>query len=71
MSERDVTKSYPKDEFVAKLRRLADCIEKDENFRISVDGEAIYVPDRAQFSIEHEREDGKHEIEFQVSWEDA
>ena len=71
MSERDVTKSYPKDEFVAKLRRLADCIEKDENFRISVDGEAIYVPDQATFSIEHKREDGKHEIEFQVSWEDA
>lgn len=70
MRERDVTQTYPKEEFVAKLRRLADCIEEDENFRISVGGEAIYVPDRAEFSIEHEQEDGKNELEFQVVWED-
>ena len=69
MSERDVTQHYPKEEFVAKLRRLADCIETEENFRISVGGEAIYVPDRAVFSIEHEREDGKNELEYQIVWE--
>ena len=41
-----------------------------ENFRISIAGEAIYVPDRARFTIEHERGDGEHEIEFQITWED-
>ena len=70
MSERDVEKGYTKAEFVSKLRRLADCIEKDENFRISVAGEAIYVPDRATFTIEHERGEGSNELEFQVKWED-
>jgi amphi-Trp domain-containing protein len=70
MSERDVEKGYTKEEFVSKLRRLADCIEKDENFRISVAGEAIYVPDRATFTIEHERGEGSNELEFQVKWED-
>ncbi len=55
MNERDIEKTYTKEEFVSKLRRLADCIEKNENFRISVAGEALYVPDRATFSIEHER----------------
>jgi len=68
MEERDVEKTYTKEEFVSKLRRLADCIEKNENFRISVAGEAIYVPDGATFSIEHERSEGSHELEFQVKW---
>jgi amphi-Trp domain-containing protein len=70
MSDRDVEKEYPKEEFVEKLRRLADSIESGENFRISIAGEAIYVPDRATFTIEHEREDGEHEIEFQIKWTD-
>lgn len=71
MSERDVEKKYPKDEFVDKLRRLADAIENGENFRISIAGEPIYVPDRAEFTIEHERGEGEHEIEFQIKWKDA
>jgi amphi-Trp domain-containing protein len=70
MENRDIQKSYPKEEFVNKLRRLADCIERNENFRISVAGEAIYIPDRAQFSIEHERSDGNNELEFQIIWKD-
>ena len=70
MKERDIEKSYSKEEFVSKLRRLADCIEKNENFRISFAGEALYVPDRATFSIEHERSEGSNELEFQVKWED-
>ena len=68
MKNRNTEKSYTKEEFVDKLRRLADCIEKNENFRISVAGEAIYVPDSAQFSIEHERSEGTNELEFQVKW---
>ncbi len=71
MSERDIEKSYTKEEFVDKLRRLADSIEKGENFRISIAGEALYVPDRAEFTIEHERGDGENEIEFQIKWKDA
>jgi amphi-Trp domain-containing protein len=71
MSERDIEKSYTKEEFVEKLRRLADCIESGENFRISIAGEALYVPDRAKFTIEHERGDGENEIEFQIKWQDA
>lgn len=70
MSERDITKEYKKEEFVDKLRRLADSIEGGENFRISIAGEPIYVPDRARFTIEHERGDGEHEIEFQITWKD-
>ena len=70
MSERDVEKEYSNEEFVEKLRRLADSIESGENFRISIAGEAIYVPDRAKFTIEHEKSDGDHEIEFQIKWSD-
>lgn len=66
--DRDIEKQYSKAEIVDKLRRLADCIEAGENFEIQVAGERIYVPDRAEFSIEHEREDGEEELEFQFKW---
>ena len=48
----------------------ADSIESGENFRITIDNEAIYVPDRATYNIEHERGDGENEIEFQIKWKD-
>jgi len=66
--ERDVEKGYPKADFVAKLRRLADAIENGQRFAIQVKGERIHVPARAEFTIEHERSDGEEEIEFQVKW---
>ncbi len=66
--ERDVEKGYPKADFVAKLRRLADAIENGDRFEIQIAGERIHVPVRAQFTIEHERSDEEEEIEFQIKW---
>lgn len=67
-ADRDIEKTYTDAQFVEKLRRLADAIEKDEKFEIQIAGERIYVPVRAAYSIEHEREDGEEEIEFQIKW---
>ena len=67
-AERDLEKTYSNKEFVEKLRRLADCIEANEQFEIQVAGERIYVPVRSEYSIEHERSDGEEEIEFQIKW---
>lgn len=66
--ERDIEKVYSTPEFVAKLRRLADALEKGEKFEIQIAGERVYVPVRAEFSIEHERDDSEEEIEFQIKW---
>ncbi|MDP5291116.1 amphi-Trp domain-containing protein [Oceanimonas sp. CHS3-5] len=66
--ERDIEKSYSTSEFVAKLRRLADALENGEKFEIQIAGERVYVPVRAVYSIEHEREDSEEEIEFQIKW---
>jgi len=66
--ERDIEKQYSTSEFVAKLRRLADSLEQGEKFEIQIAGERIYVPVRAVFNIEHEREDSDEEIEFQIKW---
>ena len=70
-ADRDIEKGYTQKQFVAKLRRLADSIEKGKNFQIMVAGEKIYVPDAAIFNIEHERESGAEELEFQVKWSKA
>ena len=66
--DRDIEKSYPIDQFIAKLRRLADDLEKGEQFEIQIAGERVYVPIRATYNIEHEREEGEEEIEFQIKW---
>ncbi len=65
---RDVERFYSTGEVVAKLRRLADALEEDKPFRIQIAGERVRVPERAQFSIEHERGDDEEEIELQLKW---
>jgi len=67
-NKRDVEKVYPLKEFVAKLRRLADCIEQGKPFRIQIAGERITVPSDATISVEHERGSEEEEIEFQIKW---
>ncbi|MDP0491255.1 MAG: amphi-Trp domain-containing protein [Verrucomicrobiota bacterium JB023] len=68
-ADRDLEKTYPLDQFIAKLRRLADSLENGEPFEIQIANERIYVPVRARYNIEHEREEGSEEIEFQIKWE--
>ncbi|MEO1367142.1 MAG: amphi-Trp domain-containing protein [Acidobacteriota bacterium] len=51
-----------------KLRRLADCLERGESFRIQVAGTRITVPADAAISVEHERDADGEELEFQLKW---
>ncbi len=67
--DRDIEKTYPVKEITAKLRRLADCLESGKPFEIQIAGERVYIPARAIFSIEHERETNSEEVEFQFKWE--
>lgn len=69
MKKRDIEKTYPRAAFIAKLRRLADALERDERFSIQVGGERIAIPRDATVSIEHEREGGVDQIEFQLTWQ--
>ena len=66
--KRDLERTYPRAQFVAKLRRLADSIEKGKAFTIQVAGERLYVGADAVFNIEHERAGGEEELEFQLKW---
>lgn len=65
---RDIEKSYSTNQMVAKLRRLADCLEQNKPFKIQIAGERITIPAKAVFNIEHEREDSTEEVEFQFKW---
>ena len=65
---RDVERVYSTSEFVSKLRSLADALEAGKRFEIQVAAERIYVPARAEFNVEHEREGNDEEIEFQLKW---
>ena len=66
--DRDVERFYSVPDLVAKLRRLADALEADKPFRIQIAGERFWVPERAEFSIEHERDEDEEEVEFQLKW---
>lgn len=65
---RDIEKAYPRAQFAAKLRRLADAIETGGAFTIQVAGERLRVPADAEFNIEHERSGPDQELEFQLRW---
>jgi len=66
---RDIEKAYSVKQMVAKLRRLADCLEQGKQFQIQIAGERIHIPAGAIFNIEHEREGDMEEVEFQFKWE--
>lgn len=65
---RDIEKEYPLGDFVTKLRRLADALERGTRFEIQIAGERIRVPAKRVVNIEHERGATDEEIEFQLTW---
>lgn len=67
---RDLERHYPRAQFVAKLRRLADSIETGRAFTIQVGGERMRISADAVFNIEHERSGDENELEFQLRWKD-
>ena len=67
-ADRDLERTYTRAQFVAKLRRLADSLESGKAFTIQVAGERLRIPTEAEFNIEHEREGGEQELEFQLKW---
>jgi amphi-Trp domain-containing protein len=69
-SDRDLERTYSRAQFVAKLRRLADAVERGAPFTIQIANERLRIPADAAFNIEHEREGGVSELEFQLRWED-
>lgn len=65
---RDIEKTYTPAQFAAKLRHLADAVESGRPFTIEVAGERLRIPADAKFNVEHEREGGVEELEFQLTW---
>lgn len=67
-SDKDLTRTYSRAQFAAKLRRLADAIETAKPFSIQVAGEKLRIPAEVTFNIEHERSGSEEELEFQLLW---
>lgn len=66
--KRDIEKDYPRKQFVAKLRRRANCIEQSRRFQVQVAGQRIAIPADATINIEHERDSSSEELAFQLKW---
>jgi len=67
--DRDIERGYSVKQTVAKLRRLAACLEEGKRFQIQIAGERIRIPAHATFTVEHEREGKSEEVEFQFKWQ--
>lgn len=68
MADRDVERNVNTEQFVATLRRIADCLEGDDSVRIQVEGVRFRIPRTAELSIEHEVEGKSEELELQLRW---
>jgi hypothetical protein len=55
--KRDIEKNYLPKQFVAKLRRLADCIEQEKRFRIQVKKSSFSSSGRLTRGVTHNEED--------------
>lgn len=66
--ERDVERDITPAAFATLLRRVADAVEAGESFRIQVVNQRFTVPKGAELSVEHEADDGDHELELQLKW---
>lgn len=64
----DIEKNLTSAQFAAKLRRLADAVERQKPFAITIAGRKVTVPASAQAGVEYEREGQSAEIEFQLKW---
>jgi amphi-Trp domain-containing protein len=71
VTDRDLSRTYSRQQFVAKLRRLADAVESRRPFTIQVAGEKLRIPADAAFNVEHERSGASQELEFQLLWQHA
>jgi len=66
--DRDVERDITPAAFAALLRRIADAVEGGDSFRIQVVNKRFTVPKNADLSVEHEADDGDHELELQLRW---
>jgi len=64
----DVEKSYSNKESIAKLRRLAEALEKGEPYEIQIAGKRLYVPADATVSFEFEQSGDEMELDVEVKW---
>ena len=69
-TKRDVERDISPAAFAALLRRVADAVEQGQSFRIQVANQRFTVPAGAAASVEHELDDGSHELELQLKWSD-
>ncbi len=69
--KRDIEKIYSKQQFISKLLRFADALEKDKSFTIQIAGERIRIPSESIITIEHERGTEWEEVEFQIKWKNT
>jgi amphi-Trp domain-containing protein len=67
-AQRDIERDYPHHQLAQKLRRLADCLDHDKQFRIQIGGVRVLVPPSATINLEHEVTESDEEVEFQLKW---
>lgn len=61
-------KKYSQKEYIAKIKRLVESLEKGGAFMIQIKGKKIRIPANSEISIEYEKDGREKELEFQIKW---
>jgi len=67
----ELEETLSREDFVARLRQLADALEKGDGFEVDLAGETVTLPKDAVYSVDYEGEDGEEEIGFRIAWSRA
>jgi amphi-Trp domain-containing protein len=66
--EREIEKGYDRAQTAAKLRRLAEALDRNEPFEIQIAAQRVYVPADAEIVFEYERGEEQDELEVEIKW---
>lgn len=65
---KEIEKKYTKKQTVKILKRLADSLIKDKNFRMQIKGTKVYIPKESEIEIEYENDKKEQKIEIEIKW---
>ena len=65
---KEIEKKYTKKQTTKILKRLADSLIKDKNFRMQIKGKKVCIPKESEIEVEYEKDKKENKIEIEIKW---
>ncbi|MHB0975632.1 MAG: amphi-Trp domain-containing protein [Candidatus Aquicultorales bacterium] len=67
----DIEQDYAKQDFARILRELADALESSQSFALYMKNRIISIPPTGEMKIEFESNNGRNEVDLELTWKTA